>query len=119
MRKSINYTEPKRTAPQKRFRFESSSSEGSEEERNEDYTANSEDEQEKDLELCEDINSETEQRHFATMEAELLREMQDEIKVLRVQLNLESQAQQRTASALAQTPLPEATSTHRNPPFHD
>ena len=118
VRKSINYTEPKQTAPQRRFRFESSSSEGSEEEGNEDYTANSEDEQEKDLELCEDINSETEQRHFATMEAELLREMQDEIKVLRAQLNLQSQAQQRTANALAQTPLPEVSGTHRPPPFH-
>ena len=118
VRKSINYTEPKQPAPQRRFRFELSSSEGSEEERNEDYTANSVDEQEKDLELCEDINSETEQRHFATMEAELLREMQDEIKVLRAQLNLQSQAQQRTASALTQTPLPEASSTHRPPPFH-
>ena len=118
VRKSINYTEPKQTAPQRRFRFESSSSEGSEEEGNEDNTANSEDEQEEDLESCEDINSETEQRHFATMEAELLREMQDEIKVLRAQLNLQSQAQQRTASALAQTPLPEVSSTHRPPPFH-
>ena len=108
VRKSINYTEPKQTAPQRRFRLESSSSEGSEEEGNEDYTADSEDEQEKDLELCEDINSETEQRHFATMEAELLR----------AQLNLQSQAQQRTASALAQTPLPEASGTHRPPPFH-
>ena len=66
VRKSINYTEPKQTAPkqtlpQGRFRFESSSSEGSEEEGNEDNTANSEDEQEEDLESCEDINSETEQ----------------------------------------------------------
>ena len=118
MRKSINYTEPKQTAPQRRFRFESSSSEGSEEEGNEDNTANSEDEQEEDLESCEDINSETEQRQVATMEAELLREMQDEIKVLRAQLNLQSQAQQRTANALAQTPLPEVSGTHRPPPFH-
>ena len=118
VRKSINYTEPKQTATQRRFRSESSSSEGNEEERNEDCTANGEDEEEKDLELCEDINSETEQRHFATMKAELLREMQDEIKVLRAQLNLQSQAQQRTASALAQTPVPEASSTHRPPPFH-
>ena len=52
------------------------------------------------------------------MEAELLGEMQNEIKVLRAQLNLQSQAQQRTASALAQTPLPEASSTHRPPSFH-
>ena len=123
VRKSINYTEPKQTAPkqtapQRRFRFESSSSEGSEEEGNEDNTANSEDEQEEDLESCEDINSETEQRQVATMEAELLREMQDEIKVLRAQLNLQSQAQQRTANALAQTPLPEVSGTHRPPPFH-
>ena len=123
VRKSINYTEPKQTAPkqtapQRRFRFESSSSEGSEEEGNEDNTANSADEQEEDLESCEDINSETEQRQVATMEAELLREMQDEIKVLRAQLNLQSQAQQPTASALTQTPLPEISSTHRPPPFH-
>ena len=123
VRKSINYTEPKQTAPKqtaprRRFRFESSSSEGSEEEGNEDNTANSEDEQEEDLESCEDINSETEQRQVATMEAELLREMQDEIKVLRAQLNLQSQAQQRTANALAQTPLPEVSGTHRPPPFH-
>ena len=51
------------------------------------------------------------------MEAELLREMQDEIKVLQAQLNLQSQARQRIASVLAQTPLPEASSTHRPPPF--
>ena len=115
MRKSINYTEPKRTAPQKRFRFESSSSEGSEEERNEDYTANSEDEQEKDLELCEDINSETEQRHFATMEAELLREMQDEIKVLRVQLNLVSSATTNSQRVGTNTPTRGYKHTQKSP----
>ena len=44
--------------------------------------------------------------------------MQDEIKVPRVQLNQQSQAQQRTASVWAQTPLPEASSTHKPHPFH-
>ena len=42
VRKSINYTEPKQTAPQRRFRCESSSSESTEEEGSEDSAAYSE-----------------------------------------------------------------------------
>ena len=57
------------------FRFESSFSEETEEERNEGYIADSEEKQEEQLEFCEDVNSETEQRHNATKEAELLRQI--------------------------------------------
>ena len=42
VRKSINYTEPKQTAPQRRFRCESSSSDSTEEEGSEDSAAYSE-----------------------------------------------------------------------------
>ena len=53
-----------------------------------------------------------------TMETEELRELQEQMASLQTQLRLQHRAQQQTASALEQAPIPEAGSTRRLTPFH-
>ena len=52
------------------------------------------------------------------MEAEALRELQEQMASLHTQLMLQHKAQQQTATALEQAPIPETVSTRRPAPFH-
>ena len=51
------------------------------------------------------------------MEAEALRELQEQMASLHDQLRLQNRAQQQTATALEQAPIPETVSMRRPAPF--
>ena len=52
------------------------------------------------------------------MEPEALRELREQMASLHTQLRLQHRAQEQTASALEQAPIPETVSTRRPAPFH-
>ncbi|KAJ7357478.1 hypothetical protein OS493_024994, partial [Desmophyllum pertusum] len=53
-----------------------------------------------------------------SMEAQMLKELQEQVATLQDQLKLQRHAQQKTTSALEQAPIPETSSTRRPPSFH-
>ena len=67
-------------------------------------------------EVSEDEDSSSESE--LTMEAELLRGLQEQVAHLQNQLKAQQLHQQKTTSALEKTPLPESSSTQRPAPFH-
>ena len=131
MRRRINYKKPKQNQNKSGVRGEHNSSSDSNDESSEEETeAGSEfcanDENCSEDESIEERNerstnnksnkenSQSQPRQSAKMETELMKQMQEQITML---IDLQRQAQQKTASALEQTPIPESSGTHRPPPF--
>ena len=119
---SINYRKPKQN---ERKLYSDSVSSGdlryTDTESEREDLEDSEDEENQNKNEKNRIEKENEKDPFiisTTMEAEELRELQEQMASLQTQLRLQHRAQQQTASALEQAPIPEAVSTRRPAPFH-
>ena len=129
-RDSINYKKPKQNKTVKtKTRSDSVSSADSryrETDSERRDSEDSEDEQGKNINEEKRIRSEKPHRVnerdqpdlSVIMEADAFRKLQEQMATLQNQLRLQHRAQQQTASALEQAPIPETVSTRRPAPFH-
>ena len=126
-RDSINYKKPKQNKTKTRSDSGSSAdssytetdgerenSEDSEDEENKNIN----EEQRKEKEKFVRVSKRDQPDLTVLMEAEALRELQEQMASLHDQLRLQHRAQQQTATALEQAPIPETVSTRRPAPFH-
>ncbi|KAJ7378579.1 hypothetical protein OS493_022567, partial [Desmophyllum pertusum] len=129
----INYKKSKQNKRESLINFSSS-----EESKGEESEGNETGSEKEDSEDSEDENSRVSDEEFraenerkdnedrsthsdsgsTSMEAQMLKELQEQVATLQDQLKLQRHAQQKTTSALEQAPIPETSSTRRPPSFH-